>query len=107
MLTHTQIQTDEVSSISLHPDIVRTNICKMHPPAMKYAFTVFVFLFGKSCVHGSKTSLYLSCEEGIECSTGEFFVDGHLHLLQQGKLQGYGHRGLCMVVGEIKTTGEY
>ena len=64
-----------ISSYSLHPGLVRTNIANDISPVMKHLFTFMGFIFGKSNLQGAQTSLYLCCEPGIEDLSGEFFVD--------------------------------
>jgi len=63
-----------VTSYSLHPGFVRTNIFNDFPPFMWYAIFIVASILGKNNTQGAQTSLYLSCEPGIEHLTGEYFV---------------------------------
>jgi len=62
-----------VTSFALHPGFVRTNIFNDLPGGS--VFISLAFLVGKNNMQGAQTSLYLSCEPGIEHMTGEYFVD--------------------------------
>jgi len=64
-----------VTSYSLHPGFVRTNIFNVFPPVMRNILKVVAFLIGKNNLQGAQTSLFLSCEPGIENLSGEFFMD--------------------------------
>jgi len=63
-----------VTSYSLHPGFVRTNIFNDFPPFMWYAIFIVASILGKNNTQGAQTSLYLSCEPGIEHLSGEYFV---------------------------------
>lgn len=64
-----------VTSYSLHPGFVRTNIFNVFPPIMKNIALFIACIIGKNNVQGAQTSLLLCCEPGIEHLSGEFFVD--------------------------------
>eukprot|EP00092_Neocalanus_flemingeri_P005183 GFUD01005575.1.p1 GENE.GFUD01005575.1~~GFUD01005575.1.p1 ORF type:complete len:357 (+),score=112.03 GFUD01005575.1:160-1071(+) len=64
-----------VTSYSLHPGFVRTNIFNEFSPAMKGFYMSLGFLMGKNNLQGAQTSLYLSCQPGIENLSGEYFLD--------------------------------
>jgi len=63
-----------VTSYSLHPGFVRTNIFNDFPPFMWYTIFIVASILGKNNTQGAQTSLYLSCEPGIEHLSGEYFV---------------------------------
>jgi len=62
-----------VTSYALHPGFVRTNIFNDLPG--KNLLLSMAFLLGKNNLQGAQTSIYLSCEPGIEHLSGEYFVD--------------------------------
>jgi len=64
-----------VTSYSLHPGFVRTNIFDTVNPSLKACIIFFGFILGKNNLQGAQTSLYLSCEPDIEHLAGEFFRD--------------------------------
>jgi len=63
-----------VTSYSLHPGFVRTNIFNDFPPFMWYGIFIVASILGKNNTQGAQTSLYLSCEPDIEHLSGEYFV---------------------------------
>merc|ERR1712215_383326 len=63
-----------VTSYSLHPGFVRTNIFNDFPPFMWYGIFMVASILGKNNTQGAQTSLYLSCEPDIEHLSGEYFV---------------------------------
>ena len=64
-----------VSSYSLHPGFVRTNIFNDIPPVRKAIMIFGGLIFGKNNLQGAQTSLYLCCEPDIEHLSGEYFAD--------------------------------
>merc|ERR1712106_471746 len=64
-----------VTSYSLHPGLVRTNISNVFSPVLKNFMIFLGFLVGKNNLQGEQTSIFLSCEPGIENLSGEFFMD--------------------------------
>ena len=62
-----------VTSYSLHPGFVRTNIFNALP--MKNLLISIAFIIGKNNLQGAQTSLLLCCEPKIEHLSGEFFMD--------------------------------
>jgi len=64
-----------VTSYSLHPGLVRTEIFRNVSPMVKILRYILALSVGKSCVQGAQTSLYLCCQPGLEEWSGRFFSD--------------------------------
>ena len=66
-------QSRGITSYSLHPGFVRTNIFNRH--IMKNLIIFISYISGKSPFQGAQTSIYLSSEPGIENMSGQHFAD--------------------------------
>ena len=64
-----------VTSFSLHPGLVRTDIFRNLSPTLQNLRYILALVVGKSCAQGAQTSLYLCSEPGLECWSGKFFSD--------------------------------
>jgi len=62
-----------ITSFSLHPGFVRSNI--FDNSSLKHLFIFLSYLFGKNIVQGAQTSIFLSSASGIESLSGEHFSD--------------------------------
>jgi NAD(P)-dependent dehydrogenase (short-subunit alcohol dehydrogenase family) len=72
----TRLKHTQVTSYSLHPGTVRTNI---HSGGSGYSLFSFLLKLGRPFMRGPKrgaeTSVYLATEPGIETLNGNYFVD--------------------------------
>lgn len=64
-----------VTSNSLHPGVVRTEIMRELPLIIKYFTNKSFELFFKSPVEGAQTTIYLSIHDKVKNISGKYFMD--------------------------------
>merc|ERR1712183_663879 len=64
-----------VTSYSLHPGFVRTNIANDFSPVKRHLIHTIGYMFEKNSFQGAQASLYLCCEPEIEELSGQYFSD--------------------------------
>ncbi|CAG9773773.1 unnamed protein product [Ceutorhynchus assimilis] len=72
-----RLKGTSVTTYSLHPGVVLTDIFRKMPPFMKMMTETIISWFMKNSLEGAQTSIYCSVQKGIENYTGEHFEDCH------------------------------
>ncbi|KAL1498220.1 hypothetical protein ABEB36_009054 [Hypothenemus hampei] len=73
-----KLRGTSVTTYSLHPGVVSTNISRRLNPWIKCIDNVLRKIFFKNSIEGAQTTIYCSVAKGIESSSGEFFCDCRL-----------------------------
>lgn len=64
-----------VTTYSLHPGLVRTDINRSTPWYVKNCIQPLFYAFAKNAVEGAQTSVYCAIQPGIEGLSGKYFAD--------------------------------
>ncbi|XP_036943197.1 dehydrogenase/reductase SDR family member 13a.3 [Acanthopagrus latus] len=76
-----RLEGTNVTSYSLHPGVVYTELCRSMSPWQQLLMTPFAKLFFLAPEGGSQTTLYCALQEGIEPLSGRYFSNCALQQL--------------------------
>ncbi|KAJ8957986.1 hypothetical protein NQ318_001987 [Aromia moschata] len=73
-----RLKDSNITTYSLHPGVVRTELCRRMPYLMRKITNFVIETFFKTAPEGAQTSIYLAVANDIEKFNGQHFHDCHL-----------------------------